>query len=203
MSQHWGHFLLQMPGKMQHHEFMMPNHMETETPHAQNFGKLDITIRWPGCMPLRECLWGVCVCALKYAFLSGGGLVVVGGSLDGVLVMAALLGKNRRPYSQYSTYGHAEGPAEPCRSSGPMGLAKQSVKNESHTKVERTCVTCLLRTTGKADRCRGWLGSLQCLQIFPQQWPLIGANAQLLQMYDNPSTDGGGQAPMQTEPSPR
>ena len=62
------------------------------------------------------------------------------------------------------------------------------------------CPTCFLRTVGKAPKCRGCHGSLEgCLQIFPCQWPPIGASAALLAAYDGPSPAAA--SPVTAKPS--
>ena len=72
--------------------------------------------------------------------------------------------------------------------------AKRGSQDPKHTKVERMCPTCFLRTVGKSPTCRGCQGSLDhCLQIFPCQWPPIGASAALLAAYDASSAAGGPQ----------
>ena len=55
----------------------------------------------------------------------------------------------------------------------------------------------------KQNNAEGCLGSLQqCLQILPQQWPLIGASAHMLQLYESDASDGSGNAPMPQAQAP-
>ena len=78
--------------------------------------------------------------------------------------------------------------------------AKRGSMDPKHTKVERMCPTCFLRTVGKAPQCRGCRRSLEgCLQIFPCQWPPIGASAALLAAYDGSSPPAG--SPVAAKPN--
>ena len=91
-------------------------------------------------------------------------------------------------------------------------LAKKGAQDPKHTKVERMCPACFLRTVGKSPTCRGCHRSLDhCLQIFPCQWPPIGASAALLSTYDgkapttaHQTTASGDQKdePMPESPAP-
>ena len=67
--------------------------------------------------------------------------------------------------------------------------AKASSQNTKHVKIERFCTTCLLRTMGSRQTCRGCNGDMSdCMKILPGQWPPLNCRSGLLRRYEAPLT---------------